>query len=704
MFPILVLLALVAFLWLAYQRRMARAAKIAAHFPHPKPVLPLLGNAWMFANKDAAAIFHTVLDLHKQCGQDLVTYGLFGDVQLHVSSPKAIERILLSKVTKKNYIYEYLEPWLGSGLLLSFGEKWFQRRKIITPTFHFKILEQFLEVFNEETDRLVTKLEQHIGEEEFDMYQYITLYALDSICVRPPSNRKPAGDRHGRVDLGAGRTMEAVETEIQKLPGTVGTSDLSGSRDPSGKSHPHSTSRPTPANLEPEPPVGPLGPSGFPGTQVTSRTTKRSSKPPRTTGGQSPTTTEPPNHKTINTPDPPASPGPHRPSRSETVVEGDRQKSKATTTPKSGRRPTGSRKGTGIDGPTSALKGRNRRYGAYPPAVGGAVQPEAGRGPAWRETSMGVSINALDNPDNAYVQAIKDFGSIVIQRTFSALRSFPLLYFLHSFYWRQRKLIKTMHDFTNSVIKAKRQALKEKQATPGAVLSDDGDGVYGKKRLSFLDLLMNESSMSDADIREEVDTFMFEGHDTTTSGIFFSLMALAMHQDVQKRLYEEIGAVLETEEERHASLTNGTLQRMKYLDMVIKEVLRVYPSVPIIGRELLEDVEIDGCQVPRGTAIVVILYNVHRNAEVFPDPERFDPERFSDDAPGTRGPYDYIPFSVGARNCIGQKYALLEMKVTLVKLLMAYKFLPGKSTDSIRIQGDLVLRPSGNMGLRIERR
>lgn len=486
---------------------MAWAAKIAAHFPHPKPVLPLLGNAWMFANKDAAAIFHTVLDLHKQCGPDLVTYGLFGDVQLHVSSPKAIERILLSKVTKKNYIYEYLEPWLGSGLLLSFGEKWFQRRKIITPTFHFKILEQFLEVFNEETDRLVTKLEQHIGEEEFDMYQYITLHALDSIC----------------------------------------------------------------------------------------------------------------------------------------------------------------------------------------------------------ETSMGVSINALDNPDNAYVQAIKDFGSIVIQRTFSALRSFPLLYFLHPFYWRQRKLIKTMHDFTNSVIKAKRQALKKKQATgtdgtaSRVVLSDD-DGVYGKKRLSFLDLLMNETSMSDADIREEVDTFMFEGHDTTTSGIFFSLMALAMHQDIQKRLYEEIGSVLETEEERHGPLTNGTLQRMKYLDMVIKEVLRVYPSVPIIGRELLEDVEIDGCQVPRGTAIVVILYNVHRNAEVFPDPERFDPERFSDDAPGTRGPYDYIPFSVGARNCIGQKYALLEMKVTLVKLLLAYKFSPGKTTDSICIQGDLVLRPSGNMGLRIERR
>lgn len=181
MIAFLVITFAVCLLLYRYQQRMAKAAKIAAHFAHPKPV-PVLGNALLFANKDAPEIFRTVLDLHKQYGQDLVTYGLFGDFQLHISSPEAIERVLLSKVTKKNYIYGYVEPWLGSGLLLSFGEKWFQRRKIITPTFHFKILEQFLEVFNAETDRLVRKLEQHLDGEEFDMYGYITLHALDSIC------------------------------------------------------------------------------------------------------------------------------------------------------------------------------------------------------------------------------------------------------------------------------------------------------------------------------------------------------------------------------------------------------------------------------------------------------------------------------------------------------------------------------------------
>lgn len=208
---------------------------------------------------------------------------------------------------------------------------------------------------------------------------------------------------------------------------------------------------------------------------------------------------------------------------------------------------------------------------------------------------MGVAINALDNPDNAYVQAIKDFGSIVIQRTFTALRSFPLLYFLHPFYWRQQKLIKTMHHFTNSVIKSKRQALKEKLANGDSnseAKPTEDDGIYGmKKRMSFLDLLMNESSLNDSDIREEVDTFMFEGHDTTTSGIFFSLMTLAMHQDVQQRVYEDIRGVL-GEDAKNTNLTQAMLQEMKYLDMVIKEVLRIYPPVPIIGRELLEDVEI----------------------------------------------------------------------------------------------------------------
>ena len=129
-------------------------------------------------------IFDTIVDSHAQYGKDICLIGAFNMLELEIASAQNIEKVLLAKTTKKSYQYDFLEPWLGTGLLLSFGEKWFQRRKIITPSFHFKILDQFMDVFNREADTLVSKLERHVDQQEFDIYDHITLYALDSICGR----------------------------------------------------------------------------------------------------------------------------------------------------------------------------------------------------------------------------------------------------------------------------------------------------------------------------------------------------------------------------------------------------------------------------------------------------------------------------------------------------------------------------------------
>lgn len=82
----------------------------------------------------------------------------------------------------------------------------------------------------------------------------------------------------------------------------------------------------------------------------------------------------------------------------------------------------------------------------------------------------------------------------------------------------------------------------------------------------------------------------------------------------------------------------------------------MHPSVPLIGRQTLEPMQIEGVDVPVGTDLSIPIYAMHHNPDVFPDPERFDPERFTDEGQKNRNPYDYIPFSAGNRNCIGKKF------------------------------------------------
>lgn len=109
--------------------------------------------------------------------------------------------------------------------------------------------------------------------------------------------------------------------------------------------------------------------------------------------------------------------------------------------------------------------------------------------------------------------------------------------------------------------------------------------------MALLDVLLqstvNGAPLTNEDIREEVDTFMFEGHDTTTSGIAFALYLIARHPVVQEKLFEEITHVLGTD--RNKAVTYRDLQELKYMELVIKETLRLYPSVPVIGRQIMED-------------------------------------------------------------------------------------------------------------------
>ncbi|KAL1123288.1 hypothetical protein AAG570_002374, partial [Ranatra chinensis] len=196
--------------------------------------------------------------------------------------------------------------------------------------------------------------------------------------------------------------------------------------------------------------------------------------------------------------------------------------------------------------------------------------------------------------------------------------------------------------------------------------------LSAKTRKAFLDNLIdyeykNPGSLSRSDIMEEVDTFMFEGHDTTSSAVTFSLFVIGTYPDVQEKIVAELYDIF-GESDRNVEMKD--LKQMEYLEKVIKETLRMYPSVPHISRMLTNDIKLDDNRtLPAGTNVSLLIYHMNRNPRFYPDPEKFDPERFSEDEVQKRHPFAYIPFSAGPRNCIGQKFAMMELKVILSTIL-----------------------------------
>ncbi|CRK87607.1 CLUMA_CG001403, isoform A [Clunio marinus] len=407
-----------------------------------------------------------------------------------VSDVKIVEDFLSSqKILKKASFYDFMNSWLGDGLLISSGKKWFQRRKIITPAFHFQILERFVETMDEQGKVLIEVLNKFNGE-DINIYPFINLYALDVIC----------------------------------------------------------------------------------------------------------------------------------------------------------------------------------------------------------ESAMGCKINAQQKKDCEYVTAVKE--------VFDPVFKIPFLYQLTNLYKKEKKSLKILHSFTDGVIKARREELLNKNEN-----ENSGEGFGIKRKMALLDLLLQSAvdgkPLTNADIREEVDTFMFEGHDTTTSGISFCLYNIAKYPEVQKRILEEINSEAIDDDE---VLSLQILNRLQYLELVIKESLRLYPSVPYFSRKLTEDHTVGAHTFPKGCSVTISPYLMGRDEKLFPDPLKFSPERFSVETTVEKvNPFAYIPFSAGPRNCIGQKFAMYELKSSICKVVKNFELTIPKGKEELNIFTDLVLKTTDGITLNIRK-
>lgn len=489
----LALLAVVGLGVLHLYQRFGEMLRHTDKLPGP-PAYPIIGNGLLFLNKSPSEFLRIIGMLLRQYG-DCLRVWLGTQLVIVVQDPKDIEVLLSSpKYIDKSTEYDFIRPWLGEGLLTSRGRKWHTHRKVITPTFHFKILEQFVEIFDRQSNTFIKVLQPFVESgKSFDIFPQVTLCALDVIC----------------------------------------------------------------------------------------------------------------------------------------------------------------------------------------------------------ESAMGMKVNAQLNSTSSYVLAVKEITNLIQLRFYDFLIRYNFFFRLSTNSRKQKKVIKELHDYTNSVIKGRRQQLERKTRNgEGDEASDQDLGI--KKRMAFLDMLLQSTidgnPLTDVEIREEVDTFMFEGHDTTTSAISFLLQSMAKHPDVQQKVFDEVRNIVG--DDRTRPVTMSMLNEMHYLDLVIKETLRLYPSVPMIGRKMIETTEINGKVFPAGANLIIMPFFLGRNAKYFPEPERFDPERFNVERSAEKSnPYQYIPFSAGPRNCIGQKFAVAELKSLVSKVLRHYEIIAPDEKQNESFIAELILRP-----------
>lgn len=177
----------------------------------------------------------------------------------------------------------------------------------------------------------------------------------------------------------------------------------------------------------------------------------------------------------------------------------------------------------------------------------------------------------------------------------------------------------------------------------------------------------NDVGLSDKEVRAEVDTFLFAGHDTTSSALSWTVYRLASHQDIQTKCRAEIDEVFKDKKTEDTEWSD--LSKMEYLTRCIKESLRITPPVPVIQRRIEEPLDINGANIPKNSPVSIHIYEIHNNTEIWENPLEYNPDRFLHENVKKRDPFSFVAFSAGPRNCIGQNFAMNFMKIVLSKLL-----------------------------------
>ena len=236
---------------------------------------------------------------------------------------------------------------------------------------------------------------------------------------------------------------------------------------------------------------------------------------------------------------------------------------------------------------------------------------------------------------------------------------------------------------------------ERRQAAVDGQIADTGD------LLSMLMLSVDEEGdfMDDRQLQDEVATLFAAGHETTSNALSWAWYLLAQHPRVEAKLHAELDTVLAGRQPSLADLPN-----LPYTLQVVKEAMRLYPPAWILnGRIALEDVQLNGYTVPKGSIIFISPYVMHHLADYFDEPETFKPERFTPQFEKSLPKYAYMPFGGGARVCIGNAFAMMEAQLVLATIAQRFS-LELTNNKPVAYKAQITLTPADGIKMRVVER
>ncbi|XP_048730209.2 cytochrome P450 3A24-like [Ostrea edulis] len=279
-------------------------------------------------------------------------------------------------------------------------------------------------------------------------------------------------------------------------------------------------------------------------------------------------------------------------------------------------------------------------------------------------TAFGIKIDSQSDPEDKFVRMVSKLIAVKL--------SSPLLFIaflLPALGIPLAKLLKV------SFVDSEASSFFRKEIEKAINTRDSSKKEY----IDFIQLMMeahnddpdetNEKrGLTSTEIIANCLLFFFAGYETTASTLSFLAYFLAIHPDVQQKIYEEILSELGDEEPGY-----DNIGKLNYMDMCINETMRMYPISPRTDRTCVHDAEVKGLKIPKGMDIAIPIWILHHSDKLWENPEKFDPERFSAENKAKMNPYQFLPFGYGPRLCIGKRLALTEIKIAMTKLLREFE-------------------------------